>query len=80
MNLEELGKLKYADNQFENVLAFVSQIANAKINKPAQNTGTVLGIDDLRPDIARESLDVKTALMNAKKQDGTYFIVPQVVE
>ena len=83
MNLEELGKLKYADKgQFESVLNFISQITNAKIKKPndADDAITILGISDLREDVAHPSISVALALQNAKKQDGTYFIVPQVVE
>jgi aspartyl/glutamyl-tRNA(Asn/Gln) amidotransferase C subunit len=82
MNLEQLGKLKYADSgTFQNVLEFVSQISNAKINPvDGRHSDIMYDLSDLREDTVRRSLDPKEALINAMRQDGKYFVVPQVVE
>ena len=80
MNLEELGKLKHDDKQFTAVLEFVSQVQNAKTAKSDTSFAHVVGISDLREDIVKPSLPRTVALSNAKNHDGTYFVVPQVVE
>jgi|GEM_PF-2581051 len=82
MNLEQLGKLKYADSgTFQNVLEFVSQITNARVSPLAGSGGeTILGITDLREDTIEASLTPAEALKNAVRADGVYYVVPQVVE
>jgi len=82
MNLEQLGKLKYADSgTFKNVLEFVSQITDAKINPLKGSAGDVIhGLMDLREDTVQPSLAPAEGLKNAHRHDAKYFIVPQVVE
>ena len=84
-NLEELSKLRYKHDQFDSVLSFVSQIQSANTPECVENCGVacgmvVLGLGDLRDDVIVPSLPLELTLSNAKRQDGKYFVVPQVVE
>jgi aspartyl/glutamyl-tRNA(Asn/Gln) amidotransferase C subunit len=80
MNLEQLGKLVHNDQSFTNILEFVAQVANAKVKTKPTDNMTILGVADLRSDDVCRSFTNREALKNAKRQDGTYYVVPQVVE
>ena len=80
MNLEHLGKVKANTAHFDSILKFVAQVQGATLAKNAGVGAHVVTLDELREDIVKPSLPIELVLANAKRHDGRYFVVPQVVE
>jgi aspartyl-tRNA(Asn)/glutamyl-tRNA(Gln) amidotransferase subunit C len=79
MNLEELGKIITGhDSKFNDTIKYMEKISEYKQNDEINMH--IIGIEDLRDDTVQKSLPIEKVLMNAKSHDGTYFVVPQVVE
>jgi aspartyl-tRNA(Asn)/glutamyl-tRNA(Gln) amidotransferase subunit C len=73
------GELSIFEKQFTNIIDFVKQINDAKVSVKEQ-FDTILEVEDLRPDIAGESLPIEAVLQNAPRKQGRYFAVPIVGE
>ena len=65
--------------EFESILGFVDQIANAKI-EGVDTFNRSVPVAQLREDEAKESAPVEVLLKNAPKQRKGYFNVPKVVD
>ena len=85
-HLASLSALEFSDEkiesfkgEFESILNFVDQIANAKIEN-VDTFNRSVAVADLREDEAKESAPVDVLLKNAPKQRKGYFNVPKVVD
>ncbi|MBR2909053.1 MAG: Asp-tRNA(Asn)/Glu-tRNA(Gln) amidotransferase subunit GatC [Clostridia bacterium] len=72
-------KIEEFKGEFESILGFVDQIANAKI-EGVDTFNRSVPVAQLREDEAKESAPVEVLLKNAPKQRKGYFNVPKVVD
>ena len=75
-NEEQIEEFK---GEFEGILGFVDQIANAKLDK-VETFNRSVPVASLREDEPTESASVEILLRNAPKQRKGYFNVPKVVD
>ena len=74
---QELEKLS---QQLQDILNFVDKLKEINI-KDIAPTSHILPINNvLREDIPKDSLAPKDALINAPAQEGSFFVVPKVIE
>lgn len=86
VHLEYLSKLKFSaeekqtfEKEFENILAFVNEIAELELPDDLSKAETI-SVQDLRADEARESISQEDALQNAPKQKDGCFVTPLVID
>lgn len=82
-----LARLKLSDaeldlfqSQLANVLSYVEQLNEVDTEDVEPMAHAVEVVNVLRPDVIRESLARDAALANAPKTDGSYFLVPAILE
>lgn len=74
---EELGRLSA---QLKDILDFIDKLKKLDVEK-IQPTSHILPVTNvLREDAARASLPVDKALSNAPQKEGSFFVVPKVIE
>ena len=66
--------------QLEGILKYVAQLESVDVSTVPAHTLEEGGCDFTRPDIARSSQPVESALLNAPRRSGNQFQVPRVVE
>lgn len=77
LNRKELEKVS---QQLQDILDFIDRLKKADI-KDINPTSHILPIDNvLRQDTPGESLPVDKALRNASQREGSFFVVPKVIE
>ncbi|MDR0384237.1 MAG: aspartyl/glutamyl-tRNA amidotransferase subunit C [Christensenellaceae bacterium] len=78
-SVAEFSKIRLDDVPVSNVLNFVKQIKDAKVNL-ADDFDRILEIDELRDDTVKPSLSAEDVFLNAKNVSGRYFVVPKAVD
>lgn len=83
----DLAHLKYDstelvefENQFEKILDYVSTIEKLDLDGVEPLSHVVTTENVFREDVAKESLSLKDALVNAPKKNDNFFKVPKVIE
>ena len=83
----DLARLKVADHELDTFVSDLSAIVGyVEILNELDTKGIAPMVhaveltNVLRPDVVRESLDRELALSNAPRSDGTYFLVPAIIE
>jgi aspartyl-tRNA(Asn)/glutamyl-tRNA(Gln) amidotransferase subunit C len=84
--LARLARLRIEDDEadaltrdLERIVAFVDSLAEVELPEDAESL-TYFDEDVARDDRAGPCLDHDEALQNAPDHDGTFFLVPQIVE
>ncbi|MDE6583415.1 MAG: Asp-tRNA(Asn)/Glu-tRNA(Gln) amidotransferase subunit GatC, partial [Clostridia bacterium] len=85
-HLEYLSKLEFTgeekekfENEFENILKFVDEIANLDLPEGLDKDEPIT-LNELRVDEPQESIPQEVALQNAPKQKDGCYLTPLVVE
>jgi len=77
LNEAELEKLS---RQLHDILGFIDKLNKINI-KDIDPTSHILPINNvLRDDIPQNSLPSEKALLNAPQREGSFFVVPKVIE
>ena len=83
--LAELSKLAYTDEElvelsasFESLKSFVDTVKNADVD--GERKIDTINMSELREDIAEDSMDTDTLLMNAPQSSKGCYVVPRIVE
>jgi aspartyl-tRNA(Asn)/glutamyl-tRNA(Gln) amidotransferase subunit C len=63
----------------ERIVAHIDSLAEVELPPDADGL-TYFDADVTRPDETRPGLDAEQALRNAPETDGTFFLVPKIVE
>lgn len=81
----DLARLNLSDaeaatfqKQLSDILGYVAQLEKIDVSNVPAFSGPV--INNLRPDVAGESLPVELALSNAPQQDNNLIVVPKIIE
>jgi aspartyl-tRNA(Asn)/glutamyl-tRNA(Gln) amidotransferase subunit C len=64
--------------QLSSILGYVAQLEKVDVSGVPAFSGPV--VNNLREDVAGESLPVEVALSNAPKQDNNLIVVPKMIE
>ena len=90
LHVAELANLELTEAErarmlrdLNNILGYVerlNELDTAKVPPMAQIASADKNRDDMRADEPRPSISHEAALKNAPDADGTYFIVPKVIE
>ena len=67
-------------SQLDNILKYVDQLESVDVSGVPEHTLEDSGCDFTRPDFARQSQPMESALLNAPRRSGNQFQVPKVVE
>jgi len=66
--------------QLKDILDFIDTLAKVQI-KDIPPTSHILPINNiLRPDALRDSLPLASTFVNAPQKEGSFFVVPKVIE
>lgn len=77
LNSKELEKFS---RQLHDILDYIDKLSKLNL-KEVKPTDHILSISNvLREDEPRKSLAVDKALMNAPEREGSFFVVPKVIE
>jgi len=77
LDAKELEKLS---SQLEHILAFIDKLSSLNTDNIVP-TSHVLAINNvLRKDDPRASLPIEKTLKNAPEKQGSFFVVPKVIE
>lgn len=66
--------------QLADILGYVDLLQKADVSGIETETAGIVETNNLRPDIAGESLTVAAALANAPRQSGNLIQLPKIVE
>lgn len=66
--------------QLDRILHYVAQLESVDVSSVPEHTLEDGGCDFTRPDTARPSQPLESALLNAPRRSGDQFQVPKVVE
>ena len=66
--------------QLDRILHYVAQLEQVDVSTVPEHTLEDGGCDFIRPDVARPSQPMESALLNAPRRSGDQFQVPKVVE
>jgi aspartyl-tRNA(Asn)/glutamyl-tRNA(Gln) amidotransferase subunit C len=73
-------ELEKISGQLQDILGFIDKLKKIDI-KDISPTSHILPINNvLREDVPQESLSSQKALMNAPQKEGSFFVVPKVIE
>ncbi|HEY0980484.1 MULTISPECIES: Asp-tRNA(Asn)/Glu-tRNA(Gln) amidotransferase subunit GatC [unclassified Schlesneria] len=83
----DLARLKVSDHELDTLVSDLSAIVGyVEILNELDTTGIAPMVhavelqNVLRPDVVAESLDRQLALSNAPRTDGSYFLVPAIID
>ena len=77
LDTKELEKLS---SQLEHILAFIDKLSSLNTDNIAPTSHVVMINNVLRKDEPQASLPIEKTLKNAPRKQGSFFLVPKVIE